>query len=121
MVRYLYPIFALLSTAEVQNQVEILEREMISQAAQQVLSIATRLKRFNSKQFGSECQTVWIQISPKEFDQDPNCLQRLNATRISNGLAGWLVGLILYVSVNSYGHVQMVSSPKHTFSWASLT
>ena len=28
--------------------------------------------------------------------------------------------LILYVSVNSYGHVETVSSPNHTFSWASL-
>ena len=32
-----------------------------------------------------------------------------------------LVGLILYISVNSYGHVETVSSPYHTFSWASLT
>ena len=30
-------------------------------------------------------------------------------------------GLMLYVSVNSYGHVRTVSSPNHTFSWASLT
>ena len=31
-------------------------------------------------------------------------------------------GLILYVPVNSYGHVGTVSSPNHTlFSWASLT
>ena len=29
--------------------------------------------------------------------------------------------LFLYVSVNSYGHVETVSSPNHTFSWASLT
>ena len=33
----------------------------------------------------------------------------------------WLVGLILYVSVNSYGHVETVSSPNHTFSWACVT
>ena len=26
-----------------------------------------------------------------------------------------LFGLILYVSVNSYGHVETVSSPNHTF------
>ena len=32
-----------------------------------------------------------------------------------------LFGLILYISVNSYGHVEMVSSDNHTFSWASLT
>ena len=33
-----------------------------------------------------------------------------------------LFGLILYVPVNSYGHVGTVSSPNHTFSsWASLT
>ena len=25
------------------------------------------------------------------------------------------------IPVNSYGHVEMISSPKHTFSWASLT
>ena len=36
-------------------------------------------------------------------------------------LAKTLVGLILYVSVNSYGHVETVSSPTHTFSKASLT
>ena len=30
-------------------------------------------------------------------------------------------GLILYVPVNSYGHVGMVTSPNHTFSLASLT
>ena len=32
-----------------------------------------------------------------------------------------LVGLILYLSVNSYGHVEMVSSLNNTFSSASLT
>ena len=32
-----------------------------------------------------------------------------------------LVGLILYVSVNSYGHVETVSSPKHTFDLKPLT
>ena len=32
----------------------------------------------------------------------------------------WL-GLILYIPVNSYDHVGMVSSPSHTFSSASLT
>ena len=30
-------------------------------------------------------------------------------------------GLVLYVPVNSYGHVGMVSSQNHTFTWASLT
>ena len=30
-------------------------------------------------------------------------------------------GLVLYVPVNSYGHVRVVSSPYHTFSWASMT
>ena len=29
--------------------------------------------------------------------------------------------LILNFPVNSYGHVGTVSSPNHTFSWASLT
>ena len=29
--------------------------------------------------------------------------------------------LILYVSDNSYGRVETVSSPYHTFSWAILT
>ena len=29
--------------------------------------------------------------------------------------------LMFYIPVNSYGHVEMVSSPNHTFSWASLT
>ena len=28
---------------------------------------------------------------------------------------GFLFGLILYIPVNSYGHVGMVSSPNHTF------
>ena len=28
--------------------------------------------------------------------------------------------LMLYVSVNSYGHAETVSSPNHNFSWASL-
>ena len=28
---------------------------------------------------------------------------------------------MLYIPVNSYGHVGMVSSPNQTFSWASLT
>ena len=32
-----------------------------------------------------------------------------------------LFGLRLYLPVNSYGHVKMVSSPNHTFSWANLT
>ena len=37
-------------------------------------------------------------------------------------LVGWLVGLIFYVSSNSYhSDVGTVSSPHHTFSWASLT
>ena len=32
-------------------------------------------------------------------------------------------GLVLrfYILVNSYGHVETVSSPNHTFTWASLT
>ena len=29
--------------------------------------------------------------------------------------------LMLYLPVNSYGHVRTVSSPNHTFTWASLT
>ena len=29
-------------------------------------------------------------------------------------------GLLIYVPGNSYGHVRTVSSPNHTFSWASL-
>ena len=33
-----------------------------------------------------------------------------------------LFGLMLNVSVNTYGHARTVSSPNHTFvSWASLT
>ena len=32
-----------------------------------------------------------------------------------------LVCLILYVSVNIYGHFETVSTTNHTFSWASLT
>ena len=28
--------------------------------------------------------------------------------------------LLLNIPVNSYGHGEMVSSPNHTFSWASL-
>ena len=31
-----------------------------------------------------------------------------------------LLVLLLYVPVNSYGHYETVSSPNHTFSWASL-
>ena len=27
----------------------------------------------------------------------------------------------VYIPVNSYGHVEKVSSPNHTFFWASLT
>ena len=30
-------------------------------------------------------------------------------------------GLMLNVPVNNYGHVGMLRSPYHTFSWASLT
>ena len=30
----------------------------------------------------------------------------------------WL-GLILYIPVNSYGHVRTLSSPNHTFFWES--
>ena len=33
----------------------------------------------------------------------------------------WLVGLILLVSVNSYGHVKMVSSPKQLTSTCAHT
>ena len=33
----------------------------------------------------------------------------------------YLFGFVLYVPVNSYGHVGVVISPSHTFSWASLT
>ena len=48
---------------------------------------------------------------------------------LSNYVAGFqlwlksllLFSLMLYVPVNSYGHVGVVSSPNHTFSWASLT
>ena len=32
-----------------------------------------------------------------------------------------LFGLVLYIPVNSYVHVWTVSSPNHTFFWASLT
>ena len=32
-----------------------------------------------------------------------------------------LFGLMLYMPVNSYGHVGTVISINHTFSWASLT
>ena len=32
-----------------------------------------------------------------------------------------LFGLWFYAPVNSYGHVETVSSPNHTFSCASLT
>ena len=32
-----------------------------------------------------------------------------------------LFDLILYVSVSSYGHVETVNSPRHTFSLTSLT
>ena len=32
----------------------------------------------------------------------------------------FLFGLVLYVSVKSYGHVETVSSPNHTFSWAKI-
>ena len=32
-----------------------------------------------------------------------------------------LFGLVLYVSVNRYGHVETVCSPNHTFFWSSLT
>ena len=32
-----------------------------------------------------------------------------------------LFDLRFYAPVNSYDHVEMVSTPKHTFSWASLT
>ena len=31
-----------------------------------------------------------------------------------------LVGLLLYVPFNSYGHVRMVSSPNHTFFLGTL-
>ena len=32
----------------------------------------------------------------------------------------WLFVLMLTSQVNSYGHGETVSSPNHTFSWASL-
>ena len=32
-----------------------------------------------------------------------------------------LFGLMFYIPVNSFGHVETVNSPNHTFSWASLT
>ena len=32
----------------------------------------------------------------------------------------WLVGLLLYIPVNSYGHVGMVSSPNHIFFLGKL-
>ena len=36
-------------------------------------------------------------------------------------LSCWLVGLLFYIPVNSYGNVGMVSSPNYRpFSWASL-
>ena len=31
-----------------------------------------------------------------------------------------LFGLILYIPVNSYGHVRMISSPNHTFFLSKL-
>ena len=34
--------------------------------------------------------------------------------------SGWLVGLIIYAPVNSYGHVGMVSSPNHIFFLGKL-
>ena len=33
----------------------------------------------------------------------------------------FLFVLMLYISVNSYDHVETVCSPNHTISWASLT
>ena len=41
-------------------------------------------------------------------------------TKFADFGSQFLFGLILYVSINSYGHVETVSSPRHTFSWASL-
>ena len=41
----------------------------------------------------------------------PNCLQRLSADYESNSV----FVLLLYIPVNSYGHVGTVSSPNHTF------
>ena len=32
-----------------------------------------------------------------------------------------LFGLMFYIPVNSFGHVDTVNPPNHTFSWASLT
>ena len=40
--------------------------------------------------------------------------------RLSVVLVYWF-GLIFYVPVNSYGHVETVCSPNHTFYWVSLT
>ena len=37
------------------------------------------------------------------------------------GVLNVCFGLRFYVPVNSFGHVETVSSPNHTFSWASLT
>ena len=38
----------------------------------------------------------------------------------NDGFMFVLFGLRFYDPVNSYGHVETVISPNHTFSWASL-
>ena len=43
-----------------------------------------------------------------------------NLLIISSLTANWLVDLILYILVNSYGHVGTVSSPNHTFFLGKL-
>ena len=35
-------------------------------------------------------------------------------------IESWLVGLLLYIPVNSYGHVGTFSSPSHTFFLGKL-
>ena len=69
-------------------------------------------------------------IHVSRFENGENGVRRSGSILFSNSLVYIFVKVnplflvwfdFLYVTVNSYGHVEMVSSPNYTFSWASLT
>ena len=93
----------------------------------------------NFSQVYHQCQIVWIQIRPNILQSliffvwfDSLCLnQQLQSCRdgqLTQPRSGptfcqvwsFLFGLILYDSVNSYSHAEMVSSPNHTFCLGKL-
>ena len=67
------------------------------------MGYSIRMKRVNKKKMVKN-KFYFLPVSPSNI-----------------ALCLFIFDLSFYIPVNSYGHAETVSSPSHTFSWASLT